>query len=466
MATQNSETTDIPLPDQLDFQELHNAAQTPTVRDRDIDVSFFSHKSRKSTQLIGNKSDENSIIARRDWLSFDFNQPIYVTSIVVYAVGYEDYHEIEISMMDALTGQIYEDKRTFGGESFLFEPKRFIRGFGLNPDRPFFKSARVNRIEVRGIEQRDFSDLVSILNDINQVRDKIETSLNLHFERAKAAKLEMESNRTKIAEQDVEIEDKNSQIEQIEDYLTKNTIQLDDLNKKIAIAESVEKESNERIQLISNNINSLNERRKEISLSISKNESLLRDLKNNINLFPTEIAGYVKQGTNNIRIYFWLSFLPLLLIGFVTVRLFYNSEKLLDFYSSGNSGNIFEFLVSRSPYVVVSATIIGACATLCRGLIAEIININRRRQELFKISIIASDISYASQDNLDLDDSQRYEFRTQTKMEMLKEHLRMNIGRDFSYSPGREYIRKIGAIDRQPKLAAPEDSDSKKDAAQ
>lgn len=464
MSIQDPASSTLPLPDELDHEELRNAARTPAVNDRDIDISFFSHKTRKSTQLIGNKADDKGISAKRDWLSFDLNQPIYVTSIAVYAQGYEENHEMEFNLIDAITGQKYEDKRPFGGEFFLFEPKRFIRGFGLYPERPWFKSAQIKRIEVRGIEQRDFADVIAVLSDVNQVRENVEIALNLHLERAKAASAQLEANRTTITHQENEIEEKSTELGDLNRALSERSTILDDLNKNIAIGASVEKERNERVQAITNNIESLNEQRRKLVSDIANSESTLRDLTNNIHLFPTEIAGYVKQGTSNIKMYSWLSVIPIAIIAFVTFRLFVNSEKLLNFYLVNNSVNIYEFLVSRGPYVAISSAIVGACFTFARILIAEIININRRRQELFKISIIATDISYASQDGLNLDDEQRYELRTQTKMEMLKEHLRINMGSEYSYSPGSNYLQKIRSVVHKENPAKPENTDDSKDS--
>ncbi len=231
----------------------------------------------------------------------------------------------------------------------------------------------------------------------------------------------------------------------------------DELNKRIEVGASVEKERNERVQAVEISIQNLNNERKDISVKLAESESKLKELKNNINLFPTEIAGYVNQGTKNINLYFWISLVPMAIIAFVTYRLFHNAESLLNFDISGSPYDIVKYLLSRSPYVIVSAAILGICYSLIRSLVAEIININRKRQELFKISIIATDISYASQNGMELDDDQIYEFRTQPKMEMLKEHMKMNIGDEFIYSPGRAFTDKLKSVALRKKSIEPQD---------
>lgn len=444
------------LPDELDTQAISGESVGGIPPEREIDISFFSHKSRKSTRLIGNRTDQGTMRARREWLSFDLNEPIYVTSIKIAASGYDDYHEMELSLIDALSGDEIKEKRKFSGSEFAFEPKRFIKGFGLRPDSAwsFTKTQYISRIDVRGLEQKSFYEVVLIYENLSREKEKIEESLSAYFEKAKESELKVTKNTDKLSHLTAEIDEYHSKIISLKEEISVLSIQRDELHKRIEVRASVEKEMNERIQAVEISIQNLNNDRKEVSVRIAESRKELKDLKDNIDLFPTEIAGYVSQGTRNIRLYFWLSLFPMGIMAFVTFRLFHNAERLLDFDLTIGLSGVIKYLLSRSPYVVVSATILGISYSIIRGLISEIVNINRRRQELFKISIIATDISYASQRGLDLEPDQLYELRTQTKMEMLKEHLKMNVGDDFTYSPGRALARRLKSmsINKEPHL--------------
>ncbi len=435
------------LPDQLDFKPITDAFEASIPSEKEIDISFFSHKSRKSTRLIGNGSSE-SMRAKREWLSFDLHEPVYITSIKVAASGYEDYHEMEISLIDALTGDEIKEARRFSGSGFAFEPKRFVRGFGLRPDQPWslLKSQHISRIDVKGLEQSSFFEVIQIYENASKEKNKIQDELSKYFLAAKQSNDQINLNSVKISEQNAEINEKNNQIDELSKRISSLSEERDGIDKRIEIGVTVEKERNERVQAIENNIQSLNNERKALSEHISKSELNLKELKNEINLFPTEIAGYVGQGKKNITLYAWLSLIPVLIIFFVTYRLFYNAERLLNFDMSGSTFEIIKYLLSRSPYVAVSAAILGICYSLVLGLFSEIININRRRQELFKISIIATDVSYASQDGMNLDDETIYNLRTQTKMELLKEHLKLNIGDEFTYSPRRAFSERLKSV--------------------
>ncbi|MBZ9764394.1 hypothetical protein LB553_26495 [Mesorhizobium sp. CA8] len=432
-----------PPPNELNLSKIEELGTSTIPSPAEMDISFFSHRTRKSTQLIGNKSSGNLIKAKKEWLSFDLIQTAYVTSVKVYCTGYEDYHEMEISFVEISNGATIVETAKYDGSSFSFEPKRFIGGFGIRPSERFWKTASITRIEVQGVEQKFFSSIVNLFENLAIEKDRIESSLKLYLEEAKISYNKTQYNISKIAEQSNEIEANNSEIEELNSNIQHLKQSSDEIDKRIAIGVSVENERNERVKAIELSINKLNSEREEISSDISKKEAYLREIKNNINLFPTEIAGYVKQGTNNIRLYAGICVVPLLIIGLITIRLFANSEKLLNFFLQNHQIGIVEFLISRIPYVAISASVLVVCYSILYRLISEILNINRKRQDLYKISIIATDVSYASQEGMELTNDERYELRTQTKIEMLKEHLKHHMSEDYLYAPSKNYASKI-----------------------
>ena len=435
------------LPEQLDTSKVETAFASPLPQEREIDVTFFSHKYRRSTQLIGNQNGE-AIKGRREWLEYDLPEPIYITSIKVAASGYDDHHEMELSFIDSLTENRTIVRAKFDGSGFSFQPKTFVRGFGLRPDLSWSwsKSQYISRVDVRGLEQKSFFEVVSIYENVTREKAKIESSLAEYLVRARKSNEQINLNDSKLVEQQEDIEKNEEEIENLSSQVIDLTAQRDEIAKRIESGISNEKERNERVKAIELDIRNLNANRETVSDQIAISQSNLKELKDEINLFPTEIAGYVSQGTNNIRLYFWISIIPALLIVFVTYRLFLNAERLINFDVTGSMYDVVKFLISRSPYVIVSATVLGICYSVLKALVSEIVNINRKRQELFKISIIARDVSYASQHGLALEAEQAYELRTQTKMELLKEHLKVNIGDEFTYSPNRAFLDRLKSI--------------------
>ncbi|MBU1313434.1 MAG: hypothetical protein KJ947_05415 [Alphaproteobacteria bacterium] len=448
----------IDAPIEPDTSRLETAFSRSHPAPIDIDLSFFSHKTRRSTNLVENDSENNYVKARRSWLDFDLREIVFITSIRVHAQGYESYHEMELSFVPSLSEEEKKLTATFSEGDFVFHVNDFTKGFGLRPSEAgLFKSAKLTKVEVSGVEKEHITGIVRFVQNVDRERKRIEDSLTTYFTKAQKSYEEIQSNQEALEALDESLIEKADEVKALEDKIQQLSRTQKKIQQDIEVAKTVSEEQTKREEAIQQTIEKLTDDRKELTSRISQHHAQLQELKANINLFPTELAGYVKQGTRNIRLYAALALIPLGVIVYVTYRLFSNSERLLDTIQTLGEITIFEFLISRLPYVAVSATILGICYTMLRGLISEIIAINRRRQELFKISIIATDVSYASQNGMELTDEERYDLRTQTKMELLKEHLRQNVGEDYTYSPGRSFLehlqrlphKKEPAIDQQ-----------------
>ncbi|MBD9621902.1 hypothetical protein IB279_02980 [Ensifer sp. ENS06] len=450
------ETVKLNPPSEPDTAPLAAAFAKELKKPQNIDISFFSHRTRKSTSLVGNQSEENYVKARRDWLDFDFKDIVYVTSIRVYASGYENYHEMEFSFRPYLADEDLKFTSRFASDHFLFEPKDFMKGFGLRPSDPLWKNAKITRILVSGVEKGYIADIARYVDNVEREKTKIEDGLSLYLSRAKESYVEIEVNEAKIEELDGVVDQKEELVTELNGQIEEATQRHQKIQKDTEIASSVYKEQSSRLDDLRQSIERTVEERREANAQLSKLQAQLQELKANINLFPTELSGYVSQGTRNIRLYAALCVVPLAIIAAVTFRLFSNAENLLDAIHNLGNLSIFEFLISRIPYVAVSAAVLGVCYSLLRSLVSEIVAINRRRQELFKVSIIATDVSYASQDGMELSDEQRYDLRTQTKMELLKEHLKLSVGEDYIYAPGKVFMEKLS---RLPKAKEPETAD-------
>lgn len=432
----------LPTLNQLDKTTLQSLGASAVPLPQNIDLTFFNHRLRKSTQLIGNVSEHNFIKARREWMDFDFVELMYVTTIRVLASGYEQVHELEISYENFLSNVKTEKTANYDGAGFTFRVNAFVGGFGLKPTERLFKDSKITSIEVDGVEQRHFGDVISLMTKLNAEVASVETHLDQYLTRAVKADQQYSSLTTKIAAISEEIDIKQQELEDVISEADAERSTLDDVKKTVAINESVRRNVDSQVQDLTAKVAALKDNSTSLAKEIQDKETTLRNLQSDINLFPTEISGYVTQGATNVRLYAALSLIPFFLVIGVTWRLFSNSEKILNYDGFGGR-SIIEFLISRMPYVFVSFVILAICYTLLNRLISEVIGINRRRQDLFKISIIATEVSYASQNGLEISHEEAYNLRTETKMEMLKEHLRQHIGEDFVYNPKGNFFHKI-----------------------
>ncbi|MDD1452415.1 hypothetical protein NHF48_018210 [Sphingomonas sp. H160509] len=100
--------------------------------------------------------------------------------------------------------------------------------------------------------------------------------------------------------------------------------------------------------------------------------------------------------------------------------------------SSDKDINIEALMISRVPYVTIAVAVITASYKVARVFISEIMKINNQRLSLTKISIIAKDVSFSSEHGLSLTDEESYQLRTNLKMQMLRDHLKDYLSKDFT----------------------------------
>mgnify|MGYP000625084752 CR=1 FL=1 len=145
--------------------------------------------------------------------------------------------------------------------------------------------------------------------------------------------------------------------------------------------------------------------------------------------------------------------IPIILIGLVTVDLFSKASELSHLGNLPANVSIWEVLIARIPYVLACGAIVASSYKLARVFISEIIRINEQRLNLTKVSIVAKDVSDASEDGLDLDDADLYEHRTHLKMDLLRSHLKGYLADDYRYT------KKKTADKKQPPIAESNDQD-------
>ena len=112
--------------------------------------------------------------------------------------------------------------------------------------------------------------------------------------------------------------------------------------------------------------------------------------------------------------------------------LIFNAANLTTVIDENNNARIFSILATRLPYVIIATAIIGAAYKLAALFVSEIMRINQQRLNLSKVSIIATDISDASAEGLtELSEEDLWQLKTRLKMDMLRDHLKDYLSKDF-----------------------------------
>ncbi|MGN7293336.1 hypothetical protein [Rhizobium sp. SAFR-030] len=305
------EASVIDAPSEPDMTAIEAAFSRALPEPINIDLSFFSHKSRRSTNLVGNETEDGYIKGRKTWLDFDLREVIYITTVRVNAIGYETYNEMEFSFVPYLSQEERHLTAAFSEGEFVFSVNDFIKGFGLRPSETgFFKTAKITKVEVSGVEKEHITGMVRFAQNADREMKRAEDSLSKYFARAQISFDEIQANQEQIDELDRKLDEKGAEIKSLEIQLQEVSGHYKKIQEEIAVAKTVLGDQAKREEAIQQNIDQLTEERKDLTAHISRLGKDLRELKANINLFPTELAGYVKQGTRNVRLYAILCSVP------------------------------------------------------------------------------------------------------------------------------------------------------------
>lgn len=395
-----------------------------------IPFSLVERHSNKTTNLIATSPNNRPVEGQRRWFSFKFNQSYFISSIRIEQSNYSDGADFDFEAVSWDKKKIEGSRRVDDGTVDIWIDD-FCDSFEFRPPRSWFDGKTINRVLIFGFGRNETGKFIEFAHAIDNVKvsaiSEIEAAQSDYIstiERAEKAeanradavkeintlKSQADRQRSSIRRLESERADLTTKIDSSKDILSKNQIDLDAI----------------RIEL-----STKTKERENISNDISEFTAKLHELRANIDLFPSELSSFVAQGTRNNRTYFWLAIIPIILIGAMFGLLISGAVELTTKITENQNININALIVSRMPYVLVAVAIITACYKISRAFILEILNVNRQRLNLTKISIIAKEVSHAAESELTLTDSEIYNLRLRLKMDLLKDHLKGYISPEF-----------------------------------
>lgn len=400
----------------------------------EIDVSYLDHRGRKTTKLVSNTSEENYVKGQRRAYEFEFKEPQFVTQIQISTLDYADGNKAEFTCTYYPSGEQGKVQVANANNAWKVRVNGFITKFSIEPPKKYLGDQLLTAVQIEGVRPSEFPGIAKQVGSIESLRQSALEKCRERLEAVAAKEREIDGLNHKISELTETINELNNDKSQVEDELGSIQIELAATERAVGSKKQELSEYSARIESAASSIEQKTEERKQLSSEIAKAKAELRELQENINLFPTEISGFVSQGAASIKRYSFFAAIPIVVIGLVTADLFIRASELSGLTSIPQDISIWEVLIARIPYVLVCGALLASSYKLARVFIAEIIRINEQRLNLTKISIIAKDVSDASEDGLSLDDAARYEHRAHLKMNLLREHLKGYLAKDYQYS--------------------------------
>ncbi len=370
-------------------------------------------------------------------------EPIYIDSITVFFQKDCKVKGTKINFLKPDGATIYYDF-TENKEQITITIKKIITEINFAVPKDFFKRQKLlfQKIEIYGRTEKELANLekksqeiktlydqlkveaASVLSKKSDILSKItkeeENLQSLHDELDESIETLKEEIKSSEAEKNI----KSSEVEKI-------NAQLENLKKQVATRQNNHDSLAIKEQSLNDSIEQKNIKITELNSAIVKEELKLKDLQQNTSLIAYDVEGFVKNAKSNINVYIGLSFLPWVLISAVTYSLFKNTEVLAAIYKLGKDEvDLATIFWSRLPFAIVVSSVLFVTYEISISFAKKILDLHQRILDLQRIGIIAKDVSEASLAELeDFTDKEKYELRTQLKMDLLRSYLSKDFGK-------------------------------------
>lgn len=373
---------------------------------------------------------------------FDFVDPHYVESIEISLTGYAKGRGLEFTWVDAFNLS-HKQKQKIDTETLSFDVNCVIKSFSFIPNKQFSGKQSIRYVVVYGYTQPDFLTVCEGVSNINNAMVDLNNALEELNKKEVMATTNVTTAETQLHQLNIELESLSKQQEMEKEALEIWTAdvsiaatKLDKTNVEIKDRNTTLNDLGDQESVKAEHINSLNS-------DMSDLKSALRKLKDEINIYPSEYSGFIKQSRADLRTYFMLAAVPMVLIAVYSFYFFMGAVELTTIYYKIMGFDISTVLLSRIPFVVISVFVIHASFSYSKSFFAQLVRVNQQRLELAKIGIIANDVSDTSTIRLQIDQSQIYELKTKLKMDLIKSHLKSTIGDDYNYNVAPSLLEKF-----------------------
>lgn len=399
---------------------------------KEIPFELVRHHERKTTKLLTSSNSTKPIAGRHKAIEFAFTDALFVHQIIINTTGYvaNDF-DVEWTNVD---GSISQSRAKKNGDSYSLEVNRLVSAIRFTPARTYFSDPLVNSVQIFGFHSSEIPSLIDYARDVTALADELVEELESENADIAKRRSELEALQATRGSLSQDIAKFKSQSSTEQSKIKRLGIQQTELITKNGELERSISDLESRLESNKQDVSRYSQTRNSLVKSIENKKKTLAALEANINLFPSEIAGFADQGSTNVQLYTRIAALPIFIIAVLFVFLISGAADLTTKIVYTRDLNIPALLVSRAPYVAISITIITVCYYLARMFVLEIIRVNRQKLSLTKISVVSKDDSYSLEDGLSLTDNEKYERRLRLKMDLMRDHLKDYITKDFEPS--------------------------------
>lgn len=400
----------------------------------------------KLAKAVNSEDASFSFLLRDEEYEVKFTKPIYVTNVSIYLDTLQSVRGMRFTAVDLLTGKPLKVSITntaVNGNTISFLVNAVITSFTLQKGTGYF-SNKLKKIEIAGIYPEQIETFESEYEDLVETKDKFVALAKEKIDHINSQTREFEKSQTEIRtelsiteerlnELEVKKVELSTEIEELNESAKTLTESLSKKKDQDAILTAKHEELEKRKIGIESELSQKTETLKQTNIYISQAEDRLKNLVSNVNVFSEEFSVFVAHGSTQVKTYIGLALIPLSLLCIVVFNLFKGAVDLSLKYEQIPGLSLLTLFVTRLPFVIISALIVGVSVKIFFYLINRVIAIHQQRLDLAKIAIIAKDVSDSSANGLEISTQELYEAKTYLKMNILKAYLSDQLS-SFSYN--------------------------------
>lgn len=430
----------------MDKVDLNNANEkldqlraTQVASVTSLPFELLNRRNNKSSKLVANSGETAPMDGANRWFDYEFSEPVFISEIVVSVENYSSYDTFEVKWELA---QGRTDRQEISRESdttYRASVNQLVKSISFKPPRKWLTNPKLNSVSLVGFQTKELEEFVGLVTRLDRYKADIVTDSERAIRSAEEANNKLDALRQERDQLNGQITESKSTVTDLNNQIGRLTEERNGLVADVKKREETVATLGEQEVTVKERITERNSERSALAVEIAEKKQELRSLQDDINMFPTEISGFVSQAAKNTNTYWWLSVVPIALLVVMAALLVLNAANLTTVIDEHENARIFSILVTRIPYVVIATAIIGAAYKLAALFVGEIMRINQQRLNLSKVSIIATDVSKASAEGLeDLSDEEIFALRTRLKMDMLRDHMKEYLSKDFAASLARK----------------------------
>lgn len=379
-----------------------------------ISIEFFSKAHNKTTKLINNSVPDFSIEGQHRWYDYSFKQPAYLTEIRISSKGYANYDKFDLRV-DHVDGTHHSERIAVSGDTITLALGKLCKSFSFRPERKWVTNTEILTVVATGLTLSEFHEYEWQIKE-SQKREE-----------------QLDAQEASISERELKILDQAEENKLLASEVGKLRGERDQLNASIKSVGEVLAEDESKLEEVKGTLEASRRERNQIRGEAEEQRLQLEVLTREVRLFPSEITGFVQEGTRNIKWYVALSLPFVAILVIVTHALFSGAADLSQLWKEEEQIEVWTIFLTRLPFVIIAFALIETCGYIVGRLIYEVVRINRQRLEFQKLSIIAKDVSAASAHGSGIDEETLFEEETKLKMVLLREYMQNQSNAEFEY---------------------------------